>query len=56
MVAMGKKIMEKFENVEFIGCAAHILNLLTQDVLKIDEIGNILSSAKAIVQEIRNSH
>ena len=49
------KISEKYESIFSIGCAAHGLNLLIQDIASIENIMNILNKDKNIVVEIRNS-
>jgi len=47
-------ICEKYPNIVAYGCAAHILNLLIGDIMKLQSISNVILDAKAIVKDVNN--
>lgn len=56
MKAAWKVVESSYPHISTYGCLAHGLNLLLQDILKIDEIAEIIDSAKQIIKAFRNSH
>lgn len=56
MKAAWKLVEDRYPHISTYGCLAHGLNLLLQDVLKIDDIDEVMDSAKQVVKSIRNSH
>jgi hypothetical protein len=56
MKIMGKIIMQKDGHISCYGCGAHTLNLLIQDLCKIDFVKRILKQTKSIVEEITFSN
>lgn len=51
-----KIIHEKYPYIQGYPCAAHILNLLVNDIMKLKSFKNIEISCKEIVKEITSSH
>ncbi len=55
MVLLRSKISNKYKHIFSIGCSAHALNLLIQDIIKTDDISLIYKMTRNIVVEIKNS-
>ncbi|XP_063907445.1 uncharacterized protein LOC135125715 [Zophobas morio] len=51
-----REIHNEFSYMLEYGCICHSLNLLVEDILKLDEISNFKKSVTAVVKEIKNSH
>lgn len=58
MTAMWKLLNEKdtFKHVQCYGCAAHCLNLLAGDIMKLETAHNVLQLGKNIVNTVNRSH
>lgn len=58
MTAMWDILKEKdaYKHIHCYGCAAHCLNLLAGDIMKLETAHNILQSAKSIVNTVNRSH
>ncbi|CAB4460063.1 unnamed protein product [Rhizophagus irregularis] len=54
MKAAWKRIEEKYSHIVCLGCNSHIINLLIGDILKIDEIKDIVNNAKMIVNYFKS--
>lgn len=55
MKAMWRIVRSEYPHILCYGCSAHALNLLTQDLCKLDAILIIINKTKSIVREIRDS-
>lgn len=51
-----RKGTAKFPHIEIIGCKAHTLNLLCQDLLALSSANKIFGQAKFIIKKIKKSH
>jgi hypothetical protein len=56
MIKARDLLNNKYPNIAVYSCAAHTLNLLTVDVLKLKSISNLENDCKSIVKDINNSH
>ncbi len=56
MKSKGKIIIQKYGHISCYGCGAYTLNLLIQDLCKIDFVKRILKQTKSIVVEITFSN
>ncbi|CAB4374618.1 unnamed protein product [Rhizophagus irregularis] len=54
MKAAWKWIEEKYSHIVCLGCNSHIINLLIGDILKIDEIKDIVNNAKMIMNYFKS--
>ncbi|GBC05804.1 hypothetical protein RclHR1_06430005 [Rhizophagus clarus] len=54
MKAAWKRIEEKYSHIVCLGCNSHIINLLIGDILKIDEIKDIVNNGKMIVNYFKS--
>lgn len=55
MKAMWSIASSKYPHILYYGCSAHALNLLIQELRKLEMIQKIINTDKSIVREIRDS-
>ncbi|XP_031330393.1 uncharacterized protein LOC116161248 [Photinus pyralis] len=51
-----KIVTTKYPYVTGYSCAAHTINLLVEDIMKLQSLKNVESSCRALINEIRGSH
>jgi hypothetical protein len=51
-----KKVEEKYNNIWDIRCIAHAINLIAADLVKLDDIKNLISNCGKITKFFHNSH
>lgn len=56
MQSMKKMVKVKYEHIEILGCVAHGLNLLLNDINKLEVFDGSFDIAKSIVKEINGSN
>lgn len=56
MISARREIERKFTSISTYSCAAHSLNLLVEDIVKLETFKDLDKSAKAIVNSINKSH
>ena len=56
MIKARRLINEKYPHISVYSCAAHNLNSLIGDVMKVDTFKSVSDSAKNIVKEVNSSH
>jgi hypothetical protein len=49
-------VQEKFPHVSAVGCAAHSINLIFADLLKLRTLNDLYKDCRGIVVHVRNSH
>ena len=49
-------IAEKYLTIICYGCAAHNLNLIFCDMMKVETCKNIIKRAKGVIKDIRHKH
>ncbi len=50
-----KKIKETFDHIWDLKCAAHAINLILADLVKLDDIKKVISNCKKITKYFKNS-
>lgn len=50
-----KLVKEEFPNIQILGCAAHTLHLLCQDILNVESINNVEINCKNVIKTIKYS-
>ena len=53
-VAVGRLLEQEFRTLSWSPCAAHCLNLMMQDIGKLDEVSKIVSQASNITKYVYN--
>ena len=52
MKAAGKRLMEEFPHLYWTACAAHCIDLIVEDFVKLDHIADVIFSASTITNYI----
>jgi hypothetical protein len=55
MILAQRELVEKYPNLIAVRCAAHVINLLIEDLCKLNTIYTLIINAKSIVKEITGS-
>ena len=51
-----KKVEEKYNHIWDIRCIAHAINLIVADLVKLDDVKNLISNCGKITRFFNNSH
>jgi len=54
MVAAGHLIEEEFPHITHVGCCAHALDLLIEDIVNLGTVSNIAKMCRALVKAVKN--